>query len=43
MVNKMPTNYEVIPVRRLLSNVVSLHAILSQDITINPQNIFTWY
>ena len=34
----MTLNYEVTPVRRLLSNVVSHHAILSQDATINPQN-----
>ena len=34
----MVVNYEVTPVRRLLSNVISHHTVLSHDMTINPQN-----
>ena len=34
----MSSNYEVTPVRRLLSNAVSHHEILSRDETISPQN-----
>ena len=34
----MPSNYEVTPVRRLLSNVISHHEVLPQNETISPQD-----
>ena len=38
MINKMSSDYEVTPVRRLLSNIVSHHEVLPRNETISPQD-----